>query len=98
MAEPGIVEVFHDRHEEARSSFALGVIGLAMNADPGLDERTDEPGPDGSLVVNSVSFAYSSFVASRVSGLFGGKGTQAHRGQEPRFDSLNHFPRSFPLE
>ena len=65
--------MLHYRHEEARSSFALGVVALAMNTHPGLDERTDEPGPDGALMVNAVALSHAAFIPRRISGLFGGQ-------------------------
>jgi hypothetical protein len=71
MTEPSVVKMFHYRHEEACSSVALGAIALAMNADPGFDERTDEPGPDGSLVVNAVALSHTAFIPRRISGFFG---------------------------
>ena len=58
--------MFHYWHEEADSGFALGVVALAMNANPCLDERTDEPGPDGSLVVNTVALSHTAFIPRRI--------------------------------
>src|SRR5882724_6771608 len=71
MTEPSVVKMFHYRHEETCSSVALSVVALAINTHPGLDERTDEPGPDGSLVVNAVALSHTAFIPRRISGCFG---------------------------
>src|SRR5882724_2973600 len=65
------------RGEEARAGLAPGVDGVAADADPCLDERTDEPRPHGAVVVAAVALGGAAAVARLVARVVGRERAQA---------------------
>src|SRR5688572_5259578 len=67
VAEAGLGEVREQRCDEALASGDLGLWCVASDLDPGLDERPEQPRPDGALVVRAVTLEHAAFVAACVS-------------------------------
>src|SRR6266508_3196105 len=97
MTEPSVVTMFHYRHEETCSSVALGAVALAINTHPGLDERTDKPGPDGSLVVNAIALSHTAFIMRRIAGCFGCQRAEAEGSPQPLSHGLDNSFCAFAL-
>src|SRR5262249_12979175 len=75
---------------EAGASVALGVGGAAAHADPGLDERAGEPGPDGAVVVGAIALGGAAGVVRVVARVGGIEGAQAGLGPQGALDGVDH--------
>ena len=69
VAEAGLVEVSHQRLDEALTCFPLHLLRAASHADPGIHEGAGEIRPDRSLVIRAVPLARAAAVARDVAGL-----------------------------
>src|SRR5262249_40076000 len=69
-----------------------GLARVASHADPRVDERSDQPRPDGSLVVHRVSRGRIPFIARRGAWLSGRPRPQSHPGQKMLLGSIGHPP------
>src|SRR5262245_32038226 len=98
VADARLLEMSEKGGEEPPSRFPLRSRIAAADAEPGLDEGTDEPRPDGPLMVRAVALADSSLVARAVPGLPGRERAQAQRGQEARLHAVDDRPRALALE
>jgi hypothetical protein len=71
--------------------------GVASHANPRVNEWTDQPWPDGSLMIDSVSCCRITFIARRVPRLARRERPQSDRCQEMLLDSIDNSPRAFPV-
>src|SRR5207249_9124224 len=62
VTEPGLFKMRQDRRQKIAARFAFGFVRIAANAHPRLDERTNQPRPDRSLVIGAVALAHASGV------------------------------------
>src|SRR5262249_13422910 len=61
-----------------------------MDLEPGVEERTDEPGPHGSLVVGGIARTQIAIVLRFVVGMTRRQGTQTHRREQTLPDYLQY--------
>src|SRR3954451_25489256 len=78
-ADAVLVEVGAEPFEVATG--APQVAGVEL--EPGVDERPDQPGPDGPLVIGGVAGAEVAVVFRLVVGMAGGERTEADGGEKP---------------
>ncbi len=64
-----------------------------MDGEVGVDERAEEPGPGGPLVVGRIALGGAALEAAAVVGVLGVEAPEAVRRQEPLFDDLEDTPR-----
>src|SRR5215470_651175 len=80
VVEAGELGAGEQRIEEAGAGLAAGVGGAAVDADPGLDERAGEPGPDRAVVVAAVALGGATQVVGAVARIGGGERAWAGAG------------------
>ena len=88
MTQPAFVQVSRDRLEKALTSFGDCVSRSSASPDPCLDERCQEPRPDGALVVRSVAREHTAAVVADVAPLSGRKRPQPDRRPQPGLDRI----------
>ena len=64
------IEMRQEGLEESRPRLVTYRWIAATDAHPGFDERSDQPGPDGALVVGAIARRDPAAVAAHVSGFF----------------------------
>src|SRR5262249_59624699 len=72
--------------------------GAAVNPQPCLDERADQPRPRRALVVGAVSLAHAAAVVRRVAGLAGGQRARAQRREQLALGRLHDLSGLLLLE
>ena len=88
----------HDGSEELAARVAFGFVRIAANTHPRLDERTNQPRPDGALVIGAVALAHASDVMGCVAGFTRCQRAQTHGDPKPRFDRDDNAQRLFVLQ
>src|SRR4051812_37884343 len=66
VAEAGVSQMIDERHDKTLAGFLFGLGRTAADAQPCLDERTDQPWPNGALMIAAVAFAGGAVVAADV--------------------------------
>src|SRR5215470_3894781 len=90
VVEAGELGAGEQRIEEAGTGLAAGGGGGAADADPGLDERAGEPGPDRAVVVAAVALGSAAGVAAAVARVGGVERARAGRGPQHALDGVDH--------
>src|SRR5207237_478215 len=98
VAEARVVQMSEQRIEKAIARLGLRARGGAPDAEPRLDERAHEPGPDRPLMVRAVALADPTLVAGPVPRLVGCEGAEADGCQQPRLDGVDDAAGAFSLE
>ena len=70
---------------------------VASHANPRVNEWTDQPWPDGSLMIDSVSRRRITFIARGITGLAGRERPQSDRCQEMPLDCIDNSPSAFAV-
>ena len=88
MTQPRLLEVGNERRQELSTSFAFRRFAIVPHSYPGFDERTQQPWPDGPLVVAAVALRDTTFnrAAARTHGQIG------YPGPSEKFGSLTGAP------
>src|ERR1700722_5841743 len=63
---------------------------FGMNLEPGIHKRSDQPSPDGPLMIGRVPGAQVAIVLRLEIGMIGRKRTQAYGGQQLLFDGIEN--------
>ena len=91
-ADAGLVEVRDEAVEEAPRARAV----LGMHLEPRVDERADEPRPDGALVIRGIARAEIAVVGRLEVGMIGRERAQADGRHELRARDVDHRAPSAP--
>ena len=97
VAKPRGFDMFEKRLKEPESSFAAGGGRVPFRAEPRLHEGTDQPRPDGALVIDPISSRRPAFIPCAVSGLTWGEGPESQRRQQASLDFVDDPSRAFSL-
>src|SRR6266516_605427 len=75
-----------DRRQKLAARFAFGFVRIATDTHPRLDEWTNQPRPDRSLVIGAVALAHTSSVMRCVARFAPRERTQAYGHPKPRLN------------
>ena len=98
VAKPRRFDMLEKRLKEPESSFAAGGGRVPPRAEPRLHEGTDQPRPDGALVIDPISGRRPAFIPCAVSGLTWSEGPESQRRQQASLDFVDDPPRTFSLD
>src|SRR6185369_12269461 len=87
--ETRLVQVREERRQESCAGLRLRLARAAADADPGVDERAQEPRPDGALMIRGVALADAALVVRRVVGRARREGAEADRRLEACLDGVH---------
>ncbi len=84
--------------KEFFAGLLLGICSVAAHAQPGFDERADEPGPDSALMVGSVAIMQAAGVMRRITGRAGGQRAQSLRREQLRLYRVDNLCAFLPFK
>src|SRR5262249_14779889 len=90
VTEAGDAQVLEQRDEKTAARFRPVRRVVAVDPEPGIDERADEPGPHRALVIGAVALAHAALVAWAIRGIARRERPQAHRREEVALDGADH--------
>ena len=91
------MDVCQQRIDEPGARVAPRRAGISSNANPRVNERSHQPRPDGSLMIDSVAGCRITFIPRRVTWLARRKRPQPDRRQEMPLDRIDNSPPAFPV-
>src|SRR5215472_4312411 len=97
LAEAGLLEMLLEVVEPC-GGLGAGCGAAGVHFDIGGDERAEEPGPDGALMVGAVAAGDIAFVAAAVVRVLGRKSAKTHRGAQFAVDDLHHLAGAVAIE
>ena len=93
MAQAGFIQMRVQRRQEAGPCRLPRLRRVAAHPQPGLDERAQQPGPGGALVIGAVALARAAREARPVVGVGRVQRAQAERGEQPRLHQVDDAAR-----
>src|SRR5206468_9051493 len=98
MTESSLVQMLIDWRKKFGACFCFCFGCGAADADPCLDEWTNEPRPDGALMVNGIALARAALVVRRITRLAWRKRAWTHWRKQKHLDRIDNSPRFFLRE
>ena len=97
VAKPRRFDMREERLKEPESSFAASGGRVPSRTEPRFDEGTDQPRPDGALVIDPISSRRPALIPCAVSGFSGSEGPESQGRQQASLDFVDDPPRAFSL-
>src|SRR6186713_464346 len=98
MADPRRLEMGEPRRDEAFARDASSARRVAAHAQPGFDERAEQPGPGRALVIRVIALGRPAAVMAGVPRLEARERAQTERRQELALDALDDFARDAAVD
>ena len=94
VAQASFVEMSEEWREELHPRFLFQSLGVAMHSNPRLDKRSNQPGPDRTLMIRAIALRHAAFVMRLEIRLTWRERPQAERRQQLCFDQRDNLFRT----
>jgi hypothetical protein len=98
MAEPGLFKMIIEWRQKAITRFLPRGWRVSAHPNPGFDESTHEPRPDGPLMITAVPLDHPSLVPRAIARFARAETPQSLGSQKRAFDGLHHSARRLLFE
>src|SRR5262245_56707555 len=90
-----MIQVFVKRRQKFCTRLFLCSDICAVHAHPGFDERSNQPGPNGALMIDRIPGARVAFIVSCITAFAWRERAQTERCEQKHFHCFNHMVRFF---